>query len=93
MKTPERFFPFDEDGILCMQDGALTRDPVEGEDRGWTEWHIEHVHGDVWEIERCDAENLSSFVYRGRIPSRHFFELLMENQEVPLPAGWTEWKG
>ena len=59
------FAPFDADGILCVQDGKITTDP--DEERDWTEYHIEHWHGDVWRIERSDAEETCSFVYQGRI--------------------------
>lgn len=81
------FAPFDADGILCVQDGKITADP--DEDRDWTEYHLEHMHGDVWRIERSDAAELCSFVYQGRIPDRAFFAAVMSNQEAPLPDGWA----
>jgi len=77
------FAPFDADGILCVQDGKIVANP--DDERDWTEYHIEHMHGDVWRIERCDAAELCSFVYQGQIPDRDFFVALMRNQETPLP--------
>ena len=85
------FAPFDADGILCVQDGKITSSP--DEDRDWTEYHIEHMHGDVWRIERSDAAELCSFVYQGRIPDRAFFVSVMSNQETPLPEGWANDQG
>jgi len=81
------FAPFESDGILCVQDGKITTDP--DEERDWTEYHIEHMHSDVWRIERSDAAELCSFVYQGRIPDRDFFVAVMSNQETPLPDGWA----
>lgn len=81
------FTPFDSDGILCVQDGAITTSP--DEDREWTEYHIENVTGQIWRIERSDAAELCATVYQGRIPHRGFFVALMDNMEVPLPAGWV----
>jgi hypothetical protein len=84
--STDRFAPFDADGILCVQDGKITTDP--SEDRDWTEYHMENMHGEVWRIERSDAAELCSFVYQGRIPDRAFFVAVMTNQETPLPDGW-----
>lgn len=83
--------PFDADGILCVQDGKIT--PRPDPERDWTEYHLEHMHSDVWRIERSDAAELCSFVYQGRIPSREYFVALMTNQETPLPDGWATDKG
>jgi len=79
--------PFDADGILCVQDGKITSCP--DPERDWTEYHLEHMHSDVWRIERSDAAELCSFVYQGRIPDRAFFAAVMTNQETPLPDGWA----
>lgn len=84
------FAPFDADGIICVQDGKITDDP--DEDREWTEYHLENMHGGVWRIERSDAAELCSFVYQGRIPDRAFFVAVMSNQETPLPDGWANEK-
>jgi hypothetical protein len=87
-----RFAPFDADGILRVQDGKITTEL--NEDRGWTEYHLENMHGDVWLIERSDtAEQRCSFVYQGRIPDRAFFVAVMTNQEMPPPDGWANEQG
>ena len=87
------FSPFDDSEgyfILCVKDGEIVTDVEEDDD--YTEYHIEHLTGDVWRIERADAAELCEFVYQGRIPDRAFFVALMNNQETPLPESWENSK-
>lgn len=81
------FAPFDADGILCVQDGKITADP--DEERDWTEYRIEHMHGDVWRIEVCPSENTGWTVFRGKLPTRELFVTIMQNIDEAPPIDWA----
>jgi hypothetical protein len=85
--STDRFAPFDADGILCVQDGKITTDP--DEERDWAEYHIEHMHGDVWRIEVCPSENTGWDVFRGKLPTREFFVTVMQNIDEAPPIDWA----
>lgn len=72
---------------LCVQDGRVTKDPVDGRD--WTEYHLD-LRGDAWELEVCEHENTGTILYYGKIPSREFFMALMTNIKGAPPIDWTK---
>ena len=56
----------------------------------WQEYHLDYVGGGIYSLTYHPYEETGTeeFVYRGKIPSREFFEAIMDNMETPLPEGW-----
>jgi hypothetical protein len=75
-------------GYTIDADGNNTTDPDEDQP-DHTEWHLEYVGGEIYELEYCPAEELSRTVYRGKIPTREFFVALMSNVEEAPKIDWT----
>lgn len=81
-KGAEYYFGFTVDA-----DGNNVTDPNEDQPN-LTEWHLEYVGGEIYELEYCPAENCSTTVYRGRIPTREFFVALISNVEAAPKIDW-----
>ena len=82
-KGAEYYFGFTADA-----DGNNVTDPEEDQP-DLTEWHLEYVGGESYELEYCPAENCSTTVYRGNIPTREFFVALMSNVEKAPKFDWA----
>jgi hypothetical protein len=67
-------------GYTVDKDGNNVTDPDEDQP-DLTEWHVDYVGGGIYEIEYCPADNCSTTVYRGKIPSREHFAAIMANVE------------
>lgn len=75
-------------GYTVDADGNNVTDPDEDQP-DLTEWHLEYVGGEIYELEYCPAENCSTTVYRGNIPTRDFFVALMSNVENAPKIDWA----
>lgn len=75
-------------GYTVDADGNNATDPEEDQP-DMTEWHLDYVGGDIYELEYCPAENCSTVVYRGKIPSRAFFIELINNAENSPKINWN----
>ena len=68
--------------MLCMDGPTLLDHEVLTEDDDFThEWHIDYMGGGIFEIEYSKAPELSTQVYRGKIPKREVFLTIMGNVE------------
>lgn len=76
---------------LCVQDSIVTTAPDENKD--WTEYHLDYRGGGVWEIEVCPTENTGWTVWRGKLPNRAVFVMIMQNMEDAPPIDWTNDQG
>ena len=45
------------------------------------EWHIDYIGGGIFEIEYSKASELTTTVYRGKVPTREVFLTIMANVE------------
>lgn len=71
---------------LCVQSGEVVTKPSENEE--WTEYHLDYRGGEIWELEVCPSENTGWTVWRGKIPNREVFKLILENIEQAPPIIW-----
>jgi len=72
---------------LCVQAGVVTESP--DQDNAWKEYHLEYRGGDIWELEVCPHENTGWTVWRGKIPTREIFKVVMTHTENPPPIDWA----
>ena len=95
---PEFFLPFqdwsDQGPPACFFGLVVHRREIkknlpDGAD-DWQEYQIDYVGGGIYTLTYNPSEEscTEELVYRGKIPSREFFEAILDNMETPLPEGW-----
>jgi len=72
---------------LCVQAGVVTESP--DQNKAWTEYHLEYRGGDIWELEVCPHENTGWTVWRGKIPTREIFQVVMTHTENAPSIDWS----